>query len=133
MRTRSVDHIGIAVRKIDDALAFWEDCLGFECTGRETVPEHGTTTAFLNTKGTQLELIEPTDETSPVARFLERRGEGIHHISIRVDDIDSAVEHARSRGLEVVSEHPRIGTNGARIAFIHPRSSGGVLLELCQR
>lgn len=133
MNTKVIDHIGIAVKNIDEALKFWEGCLGIKCTGKETVADQKVTTAFLPIKESEIELLEATEPESPVAKFIEKKGEGIHHIAIRVDDVESALAECKAAGIKLIDETPRHGAGGAMIAFIHPKSTGGILLELSQR
>lgn len=128
-----IDHIGIAVRSLDEALAFFSDALGLRCTGRETVTEQGVRVALLPVGESRLELLEPIREDSPVGRFLSKRGEGIHHICLTVDDIDAALADLRARNVRLVDETPRCGVEGRKIAFLHPASSHGVLIELVER
>ena len=127
------DHIGVAVKSIDGALKFWETTLGIKCTGTEEVTEQKVKTAFLPLKDTEVELLEPTSNDSPVAAFIEKKGEGIHHLAIRVDDVQKAIEELKAKGVRLIDETPRKGAGGAKIAFIHPSATGGILLELSQR
>lgn len=133
MRPTVVDHIGIAVKSIEDALAFWESSLGIKCTGIEEVAEQRVKTAFLPLGDTEVELLEATSDDSPVAKFIEKKGEGIHHLAIRVENLEEALEKMKALGLRMIDEKPRYGAGGARIAFVHPRTAGGVLLELSER
>ena len=133
MNTTVIDHIGIAVNSIDEALKFWEGSLGIKSTGRETVEDQKVTTAFLPIKDSELELLEATSPESPIAKFIEKKGEGIHHIAIRVDNLEEALAEAKAKGLKLIDETPRRGAGGAMIAFIHPKATGGILLELSQR
>ncbi|MDR0651685.1 MAG: methylmalonyl-CoA epimerase [Synergistaceae bacterium] len=133
MNTTVIDHVGIAVKSIDEALSFWEGALGVKCSGRETVEEQKVTTAFLPIKETEIEHLEATSPDSPIAGFMEKRGEGIHHLAIRVDNLENALAELREKGVRLIDEHPRKGAGGARIAFIHPKATGGILLELCER
>ena len=128
-----VDHIGIAVKNIDEALKFWESSLGVKCTGRETVEEQKVTTAFLPIKDSEIELLEATSEESPIAKFIEKKGEGIHHIALRVNDLEACLAGLKAKGIKLIDEAPRKGAGGAAIAFIHPKATGGILLELSQR
>ena len=128
-----IDHIGIAVKSIEEALKFWETTLGIKCTGVEEVAEQKVKTAFLPLRDTEVELLEPTADDSPVAKFIEKKGEGIHHLAIRVDDLESALSGLKAQGVRLIDEKPRAGAGGALIAFVHPAASGGVLLELSQR
>jgi methylmalonyl-CoA epimerase len=128
-----VDHIGIAVKNIQESLKFWEDTLGIKCHGVEEVTEQKVKTAFLPIKDTEIELLEGTSEDSPVSKFIEKKGEGIHHLAIRVDNLEEALEELKSKGVRLIDEKPRKGAGGASIAFIHPAAAGGVLLELSER
>jgi len=130
---KGIDHIGIAVKSIDEALKFYEDVLGLQCTGVEEVSEQKVRTAFIPTGGSEIELLESTSEDGPISKFIEKKGEGIQHIALRVDDIEKALEEIKSKGLILIDEKPRYGAGGAKIAFIHPKSTKGVLLELCQK
>ncbi|MDR0764828.1 MAG: methylmalonyl-CoA epimerase [Synergistaceae bacterium] len=133
MKTTIIDHVGIAVKSIDEALPFWEGALGVKCSGRETVGEQKVTTAFLPIEESEIELLEAASPDSPIAGFVEKRGEGIHHLAIRVDNLEDALASLKERGVRLIDEHPRKGAGGAGIAFIHPKAAGGILLELCER
>lgn len=128
-----VDHIGIAVKSIDEALKFYEDVLGIKCVSQEVVEEQKVKVAFLPIGDTEVELLESTDEDGPVARFIERKGEGIQHIAYKVDDIEKSIKELKEKGIRMIDEEPRYGAGGAKIAFLHPKSTFGVLIELCQR
>lgn len=127
-----VDHIGIAVRSIERARVVYEQGLGLVCRGEEDVPEQGVRVALFAAGETRIELLEPLSTDSPVARFLERRGEGIHHIAYRCDDIQAHLDRLRARGCRLIDDRPRTGAGGRKIAFVHPGSTTGVLTELCQ-
>lgn len=129
----SIHHIAIAVRDLEAALAFYRDALGLEMTERRTVPQEGVEIAFLPAGGGEIELLRPLDEESGVARFIEKRGEGLHHICLRVDDIAAAMERLRAAGATLLSDEPRIGADGTRYVFVHPKSAHGVLLELYEK
>lgn len=133
MKTVGVDHIGIAVKSIDEALKFWEETLGIKCTGREEVAEQRVVTAFLPLGGTEIELLEPTSPESPISKFIESRGEGIHHLALKVEDIEAALKELKDKGIRLIDEKPRCGAGGAKIAFVHPKAAGGVLLEISER
>lgn len=133
MKLTNIDHIGIAVSDIEKALEFWEKQLGVELHGVETVADQKVKTAFLPVDDTEVELLQATDPESPVAKFIEKKGEGMHHIAIRVDNLEQALEEMKARGVRLIDEKPRLGAGGARIAFLHPKSTGGVLVELCER
>ena len=128
-----IDHIGIAVKDIESTLGFYRDQLGLELGGIEEVPDQKVKVAFLPVGESRLELLQSTDPTGPVAKFIEKRGEGIQHIAIGVDDIESALDTLKAKGAVLIDDTPRIGAGGARIAFVHPKSTHGLLLELCQR
>ena len=133
MNPTVIDHIGIAVKSIEGALKFWEATLGIKCTGIEEVAEQKVKTAFLPVQDTEVELLEPTADDSPVAKFIEKKGEGIHHLAIRVPDLQKALDELKAQDVRLIDEKPRKGAGGAMIAFIHPAASGGILLELSQR
>jgi methylmalonyl-CoA/ethylmalonyl-CoA epimerase len=126
-----LDHIGIAVESIDDRLGMYE-ALGLEVEAIEVVPEQGVRVAFLPVGDSRLELLEPTGPDTPIARHLERRGPGLHHICLRVPDIIAAMENLSEQGRTLLSEEPQRGANGCLVCFVHPKSTGGVLLELSQ-
>ena len=130
---KSVDHIGIAVSNLDEALKLYTDTFGLELQGTEVVEEQKVKVAFLPIGDTELELLESTDPEGPIAWFIEKRGQGIQHIALRVDDIDEALDVMRAKGIRLIDEKPRYGAGGARIAFLHPKATGGVLIELCER
>ncbi|MFA4931427.1 MAG: methylmalonyl-CoA epimerase [Caldisericia bacterium] len=133
MNLKNIDHIGIAVSSLQESLSFWETALGIELHGIEEVTEQHVRTAFLPVGDTEVELLEPTSADSSVAKFIEKRGEGLHHIAIRVDDIEAALAELKAKGVQLIDETPRNGAGGARIAFVHPKATHGVLLELCER
>ena len=133
MKPTIVDHIGIAVNSIDESLKFWETTLGIKCHGVEEVVEQKVKTAFLPLQDTEIELLEPTSPESPVAKFIEKKGEGIHHIALRVDNLEATLAELKEKGVRLIDEKPRRGAGGAMIAFIHPKATGGILLELSER
>ncbi|MCS7233199.1 MAG: methylmalonyl-CoA epimerase [Synergistetes bacterium] len=133
MKTVKVDHIGIAVNSISEALKFYEGVLGIKCEGIEEVSEQKVKTAFLPIGDTEIELLESTSPDGPVAKFIEKRGEGIHHIAFRVKNIEEAINELKEKGFSLIDEKPRRGAGGAKIAFLHPKSTGGVLVEICER
>lgn len=133
MNLKNIDHIGIAVTTIQESLSFWETSLDIESHGIEEIPERKLRTAFLPVGDTNIELLEATSADSSIARFIEKRGEGLHHIAIRVDDIEAALAELKAKGIQLIDETPRNGAGGARIAFVSPKSTHGVLLELCER
>ena len=125
-----IDHLGIAVRSLDEALTVWRDAVGLELAGTEVVAGEKVRVAFLPLGDSRIELLEATDASSTIARFVERRGEGVHHICVCVPDLEQALERLRHNGMRLVGEAPRLGAEGARVAFVHPASTTGVLLEL---
>lgn len=127
-----IEHIGIATPKIDDALRFWRDALGLEVKHTEVVEEQGVRVAMLPTGEPRIELLEPTGADSPVAKFLEKRGPGIHHVAVRVSDIRAALARLKEAGARLIDAEPRVGAGGCLVAFVHPQTAGGVLLELVE-
>jgi len=128
----SLDHVGIAVKDLPAALAFYRDALGLEVEAPEEVPSQGVRAHFIHVGQSNLELLEATAGDSPIAKYVDKRGPGLHHITLRVDDVHAAVEHLKSRGVRMIDETPRPGAEGSTIAFIHPSATHGVLLELKQ-
>jgi methylmalonyl-CoA/ethylmalonyl-CoA epimerase len=133
MNVLKIDHLGIAVNSIDDGKAFWSDVLGLKFEGAETVAEQKVTTAFFPVGESEVELLESTSPDGPVAQYIEKKGAGIQHIAFRVDDIEKALEELKEKGVKLIDETPRKGAGGAKIAFLHPKATGGVLVELCER
>jgi len=127
-----IEHIGIATRSLDEALGFWRDTLGLEMTHIEVVEDQRVRVAMLPVGEPRIELLEPTGDDSPVAKFLEKRGAGIHHIAVRVDDIRATLDRLKARGARLIDESPRVGADSCLVAFVHPSSAGGVLLELVE-
>ena len=132
MTERTLDHVGIAVSSLDDALPLWESITGAEGSGREIVDAQRVEVIFVGTGPGRVELLAPTEPDSPVGRFLQRRGPGIHHLCYRVPDIAAALEQFRDEGYELIDQHARPGAHGHRVAFLHPRSTSGVLIELLE-
>ena len=132
MELKRVDHVGIAVKNLDEAVKFYES-LGFKASGYEVVAEQKVKVAFLPCGDSELELLESTSPDGPIARFIDKNGPGIQHIAIRVDDIDKALEELKAKEVRLIDQVPRYGAGNARIAFVHPKATGGVLLELTQR
>jgi len=128
-----IDHIGIATRGIDDSAKFYRDVLGLEIAETEEVAEQKVRVAMLPLGESRIELLEATSEDSPIFRFLEKRGPGIHHLAVRVDDIQAALADLKQKGARLIDEEPRPGAGGCLVAFVHPSSTGGVLLELVQQ
>ncbi len=128
-----VDHIGIAVKDLEEALKFYEEILGLKCEDTEVVQDQKVKVAFLPIGDTEVELLESTEVNGPIAKYIEKRGEGIQHIAYRVDNIEKAIEEMKEKGIRMIDEKPRYGAGGARIAFAHPKDTHGVLVELCER
>lgn len=130
---RKIDHLGIAVQNLDEAATLYEKVYGFSRSAVEVVEEQKVKTVFFQVGDSKIELLEPTAPESPIAKFLEKNGPGIHHVAYLVEDIRAALAQAKAAGARLLNEEPRTGAHGALIAFIHPKSVGGVLTELCQR
>ncbi|MFL6467201.1 MAG: methylmalonyl-CoA epimerase [Pyrinomonadaceae bacterium] len=127
-----INHLGIATNGIDDALKFWADALGLENVHTEVVEDQKVRVAMLPIGESRIELLEPTSNDSPISKFLEKRGGGIHHIAVEVDDINAALKNLKEKGMRLIDENPRAGAEGCLVAFVHPSSANGVLLELVQ-
>lgn len=133
MKILKIDHLGIAVNSIDEGKNFWSEVLGLEFEGAETVAEQKVTTAFFPVGESEVELLESTAPDGPVAKFIEKKGTGFQHIAFRVENIDAALEELKEKNVQLIDQTPRIGAGGARIAFLHPKATGGILVELCER
>ncbi len=129
-KIKRIDHVAIVVDDIEAALGFWRDALGLELSHVEDVPDQQAVVAFLPTSESEVELVKPTDDESGIARYLKKRGPGMHHICFEVDDIEGALAELKAKGVRLINEQPTIGTGGKKIAFIHPESTHGVLVEL---
>jgi methylmalonyl-CoA epimerase len=129
----TLDHIGIAVSNLSEALAFYRDALGLEVETPEDVPSQRVRAHFIPVGESAIELLEATTEDSPIAKYVGKRGPGLHHITLRVDDIEAALARLKARGVRLIDETPRAGAHGSRVAFVHPASAHGVLVELTQR
>ena len=129
---QKIDHLGIAVRSLDESVPYYENALGLKCEHREEVPSQKVRTAFFHCGEVHLELLEPTDPESPIAKFLEKKGEGFHHVAIAVDDIHAEMKRLKDAGFELLAEQPKQGADNKLICFLHPRSTNGLLVELCQ-
>lgn len=127
----AIDHLGIAVKSLDEAVPLYEKALGLKCLGREEVASQKVRTAFFDAGGVHLELLEPTSPESPIAKFLTDRGEGIHHIAFRSDNIEGQLKQASDAGVRLIHEKPFDGAAGKLVAFLHPKSTRGVLTEFC--
>jgi methylmalonyl-CoA epimerase len=128
-----IDHIGIAVRSIDQAKPFFEKVLGLPCEDEEVVESQKVKTAFFAVGEVHIELLEPTSDDSPIAKFLENKGEGIHHIAYKTDDIENQLNQAKEGGCRLIHETPIAGAGGKQVAFLHPKSTYGVLMEFCSK
>ena len=133
MKVTKLDHIGIAVKNIDEALAFYRDTLGISSAGEEVIEEQKVKVAFLPLGDTELELLESTSPDGPVAKFIEKRGEGIQHIALRVENIEEALKELKVKDFRLIDQQPRYGAGNAKIAFLHPKATGGILLEISER
>jgi methylmalonyl-CoA/ethylmalonyl-CoA epimerase len=130
---KKIDHLGIAVEDLAAAVDLYRDTLGLDYAGEETVAEQKVKTAFFPLGESSIELLEPTDPDSPVGKFIAKKGPGIHHIALRVEDVAKAIETLLTQGVRMIDTVPREGAHGAKIAFIHPKSTPGILVEICQR
>ncbi len=133
MKILKIDHLGIAVNSIAEAGSFWTEILGLSHQGSETVAEQKVTTAFYPVGESEVELLESTTADGPIAKHIEKRGQGIQHIAFRVENLEAALAELKAKGVRLIDEKPRIGAGGARIAFLHPKDTQGVLVELCER
>lgn len=129
-KIKRINHIAIVVDDIDEALAFWRDALGLQLDHIEDVPEQESMVAFLPTGESEVELVQPTSDDSGVARYLQKRGPGMHHICFEVEDIQTSLEQLKGKGVRLINESPMVGAGGKKMAFIHPESAYGVLVEL---
>jgi methylmalonyl-CoA epimerase len=127
-----INHLGIATKGINEALSFWSEALGLENVHTETVEDQKVRVAMLPIGESRIELLEPISDDSPISKFLEKRGGGIHHIAVDVDDIEATLAQLKAKGMRLIDEQPRIGAEGCLVAFVHPSSANGVLLELVQ-
>ncbi len=127
----AIDHLGIAVKSLDEAIPLYENALGLKCLGREEVASQKVRTAFFDAGGVHLELLEPTAPDSPIAKFLAERGEGVHHVAFRTDNIGGQLQQAAGAGVRLIHEQPFEGAAGKLVAFLHPKSTRGVLTEFC--
>jgi methylmalonyl-CoA/ethylmalonyl-CoA epimerase len=133
MKVLKIDHLGVAVNSISEGKNFWTQVLGLEFEGTETVGAQKVTTAFLPVGESEVELLESTDPDGPIAKFISKKGEGIQHVAFRVDNIEKALKELKEKGVRLIDETPRKGAGGALIAFLHPKATNGVLVELCER
>lgn len=130
---KKVDHIGVAVRSLEKALPFYTEVLQLPLLGIEEVESEKVKVAFLQVGEAKIELLEPTSADSPIAKFIEKRGEGIHHVALGIDSIEARMKEMKEQGIVMIQDQPKIGAGGALVAFMHPKSTGGILYELCER
>ena len=133
VKIKKIDHLGIAVSSIESGKKFWQDIMGLELEGTETIEEQKVTTAFMPVGESEVELLESTSPDGPVAKYIEKKGTGLQHVAFRVDNIDEALAELKEKGVKLIDQTPRNGAGGARIAFLHPKATGGILVELCER
>ncbi|MCB2263434.1 MAG: methylmalonyl-CoA epimerase [Candidatus Thiosymbion ectosymbiont of Robbea hypermnestra] len=133
MQILKIDHLGIAVNSMDEGKKFWTDVLGLEFAGDEVVAEQKVNTGFFPVGESEVELLESTAPDGPVAKFIEKKGTGFQHVAFRVPDIKAALKELEDKGIQLIDKKPRIGAGGAHIAFLHPKATGGILVELCER
>jgi methylmalonyl-CoA/ethylmalonyl-CoA epimerase len=133
MKVKKIDHIGIAVKNLDETMKFYVDALGLKTASTEIVEDQKVRIAFIPVGDSEVELIESTSPDGPVAKFIESRGEGLQHIAFRVDNIEEALQELKNKGIRLIDEKPRKGGGGATIAFVHPKATSGVLVEITQR
>ncbi|SDG75858.1 methylmalonyl-CoA epimerase [Propionivibrio dicarboxylicus] len=132
MNLTHIEHIGIAVKSLDDAIPFWEKQLGMKCYSIEEVKEQKVRTAFFKIGQSKIELLESTDPEGPIGKFIEKKGEGVQHIAFAVEGLQSNLDELAGNGVQLIDKAPRKGAEGLNIAFLHPKSTAGVLMELCE-
>lgn len=132
MKPKKIEHIGIAVKSLDTAIPFFENVMGLKCYAVEEVVDQKVRTAFFKVGETKIELLESTDPEGPVGKFIEKKGEGVHHVAFAVDNVQEALNEASENGVMLIDKQPRKGAEGLNIAFLHPKSTFGVLTELCE-
>lgn len=132
MKPSHVEHIGIAVKNLDASIRFYEEVLGLQCYNIEEVKDQKVRTAFLQVGDTKIELLESTDPDGPIGKFVEKKGEGVHHVAFAVENIKEELAHAKQKGIRLIDHQPRKGAEGLDIAFLHPKSTHGTLIELCE-
>ncbi|MEW6702487.1 MAG: methylmalonyl-CoA epimerase [Bacteroidota bacterium] len=133
MQITHIEHIGIAVKNLDESIKFYEDVLGLKCYAIEEVKDQKVKTAFFIVGQTKIELLESTEPDGPIEKFIEKKGEGIHHVAFAVNNLKNALKEIESKGVRLIDKEPRRGAEGMNIAFLHPKSSYGVLTELCEQ
>ncbi|WP_305072362.1 methylmalonyl-CoA epimerase [Propionivibrio sp.] len=132
MNLTHIEHLGIAVKSLDEAIPFWEKKLGMKCYSIEEVQEQKVRTAFFKIGQTKIELLESTDPEGPIGKFIEKKGEGVHHVAFAADGLQSNLDELAANGVQLIDKTPRKGAEGLNIAFLHPKSTAGVLMELCE-
>lgn len=132
MKTKTLEHIGIAVKDLNASIKFYEETFGLKCYKIEEIDDQKVKTAFINIGNTKLELLESTSPDGPIAKFIEKKGEGIHHLAFSVEGLKESLNDAKEKGINLIDESPRKGADGLNIAFLHPKSTDGVLIELCE-
>ena len=132
MKVSHIEHIGIAVKNLEESIKFYEEVMGLTCYGVEEVVDQKVRTAFFMVGGTKIELLESTDPEGPIGKFIEKKGEGMHHMAFAVEGIENALEEAAAKGVQLIDKAPRKGAEGLSIAFLHPKSTNSVLTELCE-
>ena len=133
MKLSHIEHIGIAVKNLDESIKFYQDVLGLKCYAVEEVADQKVKTAFFQIGQTKIELLESTDPEGPIGKFIEKRGEGIHHLAFAADKLESSLKELKEKGVKLIDEMSRKGAEGLNIAFLHPKSTFGVLTELCEK
>ncbi len=131
-KVKQVNHVAVVVEDMDKALSFWRDALGIELHGLREVPAEKSQVAFLPLAGSEVELVQPTTDDSGIAKYLAKRGPGMHHLCLEVDDLEGMISQLKSKGVRLINEEPRLAADGKKYAFIHPESTSGVLVELYQ-
>jgi methylmalonyl-CoA/ethylmalonyl-CoA epimerase len=132
MKLSHIEHIGIAVKNLEESIKFYEDVLGMKCYAIEEVKDQRVKTAFFKVGQTKIELLESTDPEGPIGKFIEKKGEGVHHLAFAADGIEGALDELQHKGVQLIDKAPRKGAEGLDIAFLHPKSTHGVLMEICE-
>ncbi len=133
MKTTHIEHIGIAVENLEESIHYYEEVLGLKCYAIEEVPDQKVKTAFFQIGDTKIELLESTDPDGPIGKFIEKKGPGIHHLAFAVENIDQALQEVKDKGIRLIDQESRLGAEGLNIGFLHPKSTGGVLTEFCEK
>ncbi len=133
MKILKIDHLGIAVNSIDDGKNFWSEVLGLKFESTETVEAQKVITAFFPVGESEVELLESTSEDGPIAKYIKKRGPGFQHVAFRVANLEESLKELKEKGIQLIDQEPRLGAGGAKIAFLHPKATGGILVELCER